>query len=181
VYEADLVKHVLPQASEQLAPRLKTIIAFESFCQLIEDSFEWLLFLSSRAGASAISSSEFADVAVIREMATEVAEKLAAAQELFIPAPRQAQLELQELARFFEAVQEPRALFQALLARHANIQKNKPPEGKREWFEHASDGRIFVRPLYRVEVAPQPATGYWPRPYRLTTVYSFCRDLGVKA
>jgi hypothetical protein len=67
-------------------------------------------------------------------------------------------------------------LFDAMLRRHAEVQKAKPPDGKREWFEPTPDGRVFVRPPYRLDDEPEPRE-WWPRPYRLDAVRSFCRDL----
>jgi hypothetical protein len=69
-------------------------------------------------------------------------------------------------------------LFEAVLHRHASIQKNKPPEGKREWFEHAASGGVYVRGDYKSDKPPAPRES-WPRPYRLLTAVNFCNDLNA--
>jgi hypothetical protein len=43
-----------------LKTRLRQIEAYESFCSLIEDAFNWLRYLSSQAGARAIGNDDFA-------------------------------------------------------------------------------------------------------------------------
>jgi hypothetical protein len=73
-------------------------------------------------------------------------------------------------------VAAPEPFLESLLHRHAEVQKAKPPEGKRSWFERADNGGVFVRPPYRLEESPMQRE-WWERPYRLRAVFSFCRDL----
>ena len=49
-HEAALVRRLLPQASANLAPRFRAVIAYEEFCRLLEAGFDWLRWLSSRDG-----------------------------------------------------------------------------------------------------------------------------------
>lgn len=175
VSESSLVHHVLPQASEELARRLKTIIAYEQMCSLIERGFDWLRWLSSRAGARALSRGEFAANAEVRKVAGELPRRLRAAYQALADAPLAAHREFNDLAAFFNDINSADDLYDALLNRHAQVQKNKKPDGKREWFERASDNSIFVRLPYRLDEQPRQRDR-WARPYRLHTVRSFCED-----
>jgi hypothetical protein len=174
--EAALVSHLLPQAGEELARRFNAIIAYEKFCALIEDSFDILRYLSSQAGARALKQSEFAATPEVKRIAGELNENLEMARKALDGAPRQAIEQFSELARSFERVDGAEDLYDALLSRHSDVQRAKPPEGKREWFERSADDSLFVRAPYRLD-EPVAARDWWARPYRLYTVASFCHDL----
>jgi hypothetical protein len=81
-----------------------------------------------------------------------------------------------QLAKGFGPVRDAGGLFEAVLARHEEVQKAKPPEGKRSWFERSPDGATFVRVPYRLVDRPESEHG-WNRPYRIHTVLSFLSDL----
>ena len=174
--EADLFRRLLPQTSSKLGQRLRAIIAYEEFCILLETGFDWLRWLSSRAGARAVPRNEFASEADVRRAAEALPSRLHAVERSLDEAPPQAKSEFVDLARYFDTVTDAEAFQQALLHRHGEVQKAKPPEGKRSWFEQADNGGIFVRVPYRLEERPEPRDG-WSRPYRLGAVSSFCRDL----
>jgi hypothetical protein len=83
--------------------------------------------------------------------------------------------EFQMLARPFGDVRTAVELFDVLWEHHRNVQRGKPPNGKRPWFEETADGALVVRPPYRLE-----ETGVrddYVHPYRLTAVASFLDDL----
>ncbi|MCI0487101.1 MAG: hypothetical protein L0229_10930 [Blastocatellia bacterium] len=179
--EAALVRHIIPQSSPELARRLETIKAYEEFCALMEDAFDWLRYLSSQAGAWALSRAEFADKQEIRIIASELPRRLEIARQFLNDAPVQIDREFDQIAVFFEGVESAAELYDALIDRHAQVQKAKQPEGKREWFERAMDGSAFVRIPYRLDESPVKRE-WWNRPYRLMAVRSFCRDfVGRKA
>ena len=92
-------------------------------------------------------------------------------------APLPLQQRFLELSKPFSSVTTPEHLFDALLIHHRGIQAAKPPTGKREWFEHATDGAVVVRTPYRQEVRPELDRDKWGRPYRVTSVLSFLQDL----
>ena len=90
--------------------------------------------------------------------------------------PLNAQQLFTQLAKSFDAVRDADGLFEAVLAHHEHVQKDKSPEGKRSWFERSPNGETFVRPPYRVVERPEGDHG-WNRPYRIATVSSFLEDL----
>jgi hypothetical protein len=178
-HEADLIRCLLPQASTELAQRFRAIIAYEEFCLLLETSFEWLRWLSSRSGTRAITRQEFAAEPAVAQCVDSLQARLIAAEQALGAAPFQVQSEFAQLAHYFDTVQDAESFLEGLLHRHGEVQKAKPPEGKRSWFEQADNGGIFVRIPYRLEQPPSERE-WWSRPYRLVAVYSFCSDLKGK-
>lgn len=176
VSETTIMRHLLPQASPGLARRIKAITAFEEACAGIEDAFDWLRYLSTHSRSRALSRAEFTSVPEVIQAATGLRGRLQSAERLLDEAPQQAQNRFIELSNFFGYVHSADDLFEAVLRRHSFIQKNKPPEGKREWFEYAANGGVYVRSNYRLDQPPAPRD-WWPRPYRLLTARNFCNDM----
>jgi hypothetical protein len=176
--EANMMQHLLPQASLELAHRFRAIKAFEEACAGIEDAFDWLRYLSTRSRTRALTRAEFTSVAEVIQISAELTKRLQSVERLLNDAPQQAQDRFEEVRDFFGRVGNADDLFDAVLRRHSFIQKNKPPEGKREWFEHASNGGVYVRSNYKLDQPPAPRD-WWPRPYRLLTARNFCNDLSA--
>jgi hypothetical protein len=76
----------------------------------------------------------------------------------------------------FDGVRDAETLFHTLLARHEAVQREKPPAGKRSWFERTSDGGAVVRPPYRLLERPDQSTRY-VHGYRMNNVAGFVDDL----
>lgn len=176
--EARIGRLLLHRVSAELSLRLRTIEAYERFVRPLECAFERLRILSSTRGAQTLSARDFAADAAVATAAEALQHRLEQADALIAQAPTKAQMLFAVLARRFQDAGSPESLFEALLARHAEVQQAKPPEGKREWFERAPDGAIFVRPPYRLE-ASRELDDEWNRPYRLHAVRGFCRDLNA--
>jgi hypothetical protein len=172
--ESALADHLLPHASEDLSRRVRAVAAYEGLATLLETAFDWLRWLSSRARA--LSRAEYAAQPEVRQAVAALPSRLGEAEQALDQAPHQAQEEFSELARYFTGVSEAEALHEALHQRHAEVQKAKPPDGKRPWFEVATDGSTMVRVPYRLDQPPAAPTS-WGRPYRLSAVVSFCLDL----
>lgn len=64
-----------------------------------------------------------------------------------------------------------------LFEHHETTQKNKPPNGKRPWFERTNDGRFLIYPGNRRD---DDSTGddSYVHYYRTTPLVSFLKDLG---
>src|SRR5439155_13500872 len=95
--EAAFVRHLLPQATEELALRFNAIIAYEEFCAIIEDSFDRLRYLSSQSGGRALDPSEFTEAPENVKAAGELKEYLEKARQALAQAPRQTWQEFSEL------------------------------------------------------------------------------------
>jgi len=176
--EPAMARRLLEKASEELALRLRTIFAFEEFCQALETAFDLLRHLSTRNGAHALSRAAFSADPDVRRIADMFPGRFAKADRMLQAAPTKAMAGFDGLARYFRHVKSAADLYDAMLERHGHVQKAKPPEGKREWFEHGQDGSVFVRPPYRLDDRPKLGES-WNRPYRLYAVQSFCDDLKI--
>lgn len=71
------------------------------------------------------------------------------------------------------ALESPHALFDALMRRHFETQRRKPPDGKRPWIEGDSSG-FFVRTRYVPDEPPRERETF--HPYRTTPVRTMLRD-----
>lgn len=171
---------LLPRAGRALADRLGSIQAYEDACAALEEAFSWIRFLSTQSRDRPISAQTFAQESRTRALASDLPRRIMAAEQALAVAPLGVQKLFSELAKGFDGVRDPEALFEAVLLRHAEVQGAKPPEGKRSWFERSPDGATFVRVPYRVSDRPASEPP-WNRPYRIATVLSFLDDLKANA
>jgi hypothetical protein len=177
--EAQVVTGVLmPRGSKALQVRLKAMVAYESLCTLIEDAFDWIRYLSTKAGARAITAQEFASSVDVQRIASALPDALRRSEDGLAVAELTTQHEFGRLAKAFGSIANGRELFDAVLEHHHEVQQAKKPDGKRDWFERASDGATIVRIPYRLHRPPK-ARDWWSRPYRIQTVRSFLEDLQV--
>lgn len=167
---------LLPKASTDLKARLRAIGAYETVCAVLEEALDWIRYLSTHSIGRPITAATFAHESRARQLAKDLPAAIAAAEEALAVSPVGVQQLFTMLAKAFDGARAGERLFEAILARHEQVQKDKPPEGKRSWFERAPDGATFVRPPYRVHERPASERG-WNRPYRIGTVLSFLEDL----
>lgn len=177
--EQELAQNLLiPKASRELAARLKAIVAYEQVCGVLEEGFDWIRYLSTHSRDRPIGADAFAQDVRGRELAVELPQRIAGAEQALAIAPLQVQQMFAQLGKAFDNVRDARGLFEAILARHQDVQQAKPPEGKRSWFERDGGGATFVRVPYRV--TERPASEHvWNRPYRISAALSFLDDLKV--
>ncbi len=176
-----VVQWLIPRASEDLKRRLFAIAAFEDMCALLERAFDWARYLSTEAGARAIDGNDFNH----SEAACQISGQLShAIREAEAAVGRVATIGVQQnlanLSDGFDQVSKPAELFEAVLARHTQVQKAKKPDGKRDWFEISPNCKAFVRVPYRLSEKPQ-VRERWNRKYRIDTARSFWSDLKADA
>lgn len=171
---------LMPKASRELAGRLKAIVAYEQVCGVLEEAFDWIRYLSTHSRDRPIGAGTFAQDGRGRELAAELPKKIAAAEQALSIAPLHVQQMLSQLAKGFDGVRDAPALFEAVLARHQEVQQAKPPDGKRSWFDRDDGGATIVRIPYRVTERPE-SEHVWNRPYRISTALSFLYDLKARA
>jgi hypothetical protein len=177
--EADLVHTFLSRkCSRDLAARLKAITAYEQVCGVLEEAFDWIRFLSTHSRERPIDAKTFAAESRPAALVHTLASCLATTEQAVAISPLRVQQLFAELAKGFDGVRDPADLFEAVLARHADVQGAKPPEGKRSWFERSPDGATFVRVPYRVIDQPE-GERTWNRPYRISAAVSFLDDLRI--
>lgn len=174
--EAAYQTWLAPQTSMPMQQLLKTIRHFERLARLLTDSFDEARFRMTQERTPV-------DTAWLGQ-----GDVLKLASKDCFSAYREAVHELGEVdpglrvraERAFAWVGEvtsPASFAAHLLEHHGKIQKAKPPNGKRAWFDTFGDGRVAIRPAYTVaEFAPQPLT--YVQAYRTKPIWSFARDLG---
>jgi hypothetical protein len=175
--EQELVQTLLiRKASDDLAARLKAIAAYEQVCGVLEEAFDWIRYLSTHSRDRPIGADTFAQDGRGRELAADLPRRIAAAEEALAIAPLPVQQMFAQLAKAFDGVRNAQGFFEAILARHRDVQQAKPPEGKRSWFDRDASGATFVRVPYRVTERPEGGH-VWNRPYRISAALSFLDDL----
>ena len=175
-----VTKVLMPKASAELLLRLQAIASFEGACSLLEEAFDWIRYVSAKAGARAITAADFAAVPEVQAACSLLPDALRRAEDAIAALSELSiQQELTELSKSFDNVRRPDEWFEAILNRHHEVQQAKKPDGKRDWFERAPEGATFVRVPYRM-AEPPVATDSWNRPYRFQTVLAFLGDLKVR-
>lgn len=170
---------LMPRAKAALNARLQAIAAYEKVCASLEETFDWIRYLSTHSVGRPITRSQFAQNARVRQIATKLAPNIQGAGSALAISPLPIQQLFSWLSKSFDGVRDAEALFEAILTRHERVQRDKPPEGgKRSWFERSPEGATFVRSPYRVHELPA-AERSWNRPYRIGAVLSFVNDLEV--
>ena len=179
--ESTIVRDVLiPDASAELRSKLIAIEAYEKVGILLEDALDWIRYLSSMAGARAITASDYGKRSEVSRIVTELPGAFRFAEEALGDSPLVLQQQLAALSKSFDCVRNAEQLFESVLTHHGEIQKAKQPDGKREWFEHGDRGATFVRVPYRLTKAPLPRD-WWNRPYRIDATRSLLNDLRLGA
>jgi hypothetical protein len=174
--ERELLTDVRPRVSEDLRRRLDAIEAYENFCRPLHESFDRLQFLSSCRMPGLIRADDFQKDSRVSEIAAALRNAINAARQQLDGSPIQNGFE--NLAQRFEAVSSGDDLFHALSEHHASVQKDKPPDGKRPWFESTANGGLIVRAAYRINKSP-PRRDEFVHPYRVFAAASFIQDLAL--
>jgi hypothetical protein len=174
--ERSLLKGIRPRVSEELQGRLDAIEAYENFCRPLHESFDRLQFISSARVPGVIKVNDFEKDQRISEIASGMKSCIANARSGLEASPIQSGFE--NLVQRFETVRSGGDLFHALSEHHALVQKGKPPEGKRSWFESTANGGMIVRPPFRIDKNPQRREEF-VHPYRLVAAASFIHDLAA--
>ena len=169
---------LLPRASTELTKRLRAIDRFEILATLLEDTFDSIRYLSTMAGARAVTSHDFAKAPLSRALSKELPKALLRAEEALAEESPELQRAFGALTRVFQRVESPVELFDAVFVRHNEVQKAKLPDGKRDWFERTPAGAVFVRTPYQIK-KPVERTKHWNRPYRIESARSFLADFAA--
>jgi hypothetical protein len=174
--EPRLLRGLLEQATPELRRCIEAIDAYEALAWLLQRTFNQIRFLSSKSGIVGLARNDFA--AAAPGGAAKLPAAILRALERCDGSP--ARGEVERLARDFDEGHDDAAFFDNLLRRHEKVQKNKPPSGKRSWFDHTSTGKIVVRGMYQLSEAPPDEDRYVSQ-YRLSSLSSFIRDLREQA
>jgi len=171
--EASALRALRQGASADLGLRLDAIDSYERFSELIQGSFDWLRYYSTQRGTSPLVAatlpSEGLPGEVLRllpQVTDTVARRLA---------PLGLEMQFEGAFGRLRTAASVADLAQLLFERHDQVQRAKPPHGKRSWFDSATEG-VVVRLPYRLPEAPA-LTGAYLHPYRVFAIWSFLEDL----
>jgi hypothetical protein len=172
--ERVLIKHLHKQVSPELRVRLDAIEGYEGVCRPLQEAWDHLRRLSTSARPGVVRPTDFLTHPRLQALAADLPGALARARERLAESPVSRQFD--GLAGAFDEVQDGAGLFRALWARHIEVQRSKPPEGKRRWLEETAEGGLIARPPFRLDEEVPPRE-WFVHPYRLIAVASFLDDL----
>lgn len=167
---------IFDRASPSMQQLLRTIRAFERLARHLVDAFDearWRMSEESRA----VDMAWLAQGASLQRAAKEAPAAFNDALASLGEVDRIARLRLEN---GFGSLCEPQGAttFTAkLLAHHERVQRGKPPNGKRPWFDTFGDGRVAIRPAY-VPNAFAEREGHYVHAYRTRPIWDFALDLG---
>lgn len=176
--EATFFREILGRrinASEQLRERLQAIDTYEALCRPLEDSLRFIFHLSTERGGAPVSELEFAKHEFSKGLATAVGSATRRVTDVFVGT--ELEPEVADLIARYEGVRNVSELWATVLTHHDDVQRRKPPDGKRPWCEHVREG-VVVRPQYRQRDRP-PGDDSYVRDYRTSTASQFLQDLGA--
>ena len=165
-----------PAAFEQL---LTAIDAYETFGRAVTDAFDALRYCASSHGGAPVDAHSFAALKTVDASLALLKTGIARvrAHPTLLEWEREEKGIAQAVERF-EDVQTANDLFEALLHHHEQVQREKPPYGKRTWFERGTRGRVVLRAGYTLGEPPVGDGGY-VHEYRVPTFSRFLSDLGA--
>ncbi len=171
-YHAWLIAHVSPSMTQLLT----TIRSYERLARLLTDAFDEIRWTMTEERQPVSVEKLGLGPAVIRaskEFLTAYADAVVQLGEIDPGLRMRAE---RSFVRLGEA-NSPTSFAARLLDHHASIQKAKPPNGKRAWFDLFGDERVAIRPAYTVSgFAPSPEA--YVHTYRCQPLTSFARQLG---
>lgn len=167
---------LIDQVSPSMTQLLKAIRSYERLARLLNDAFDemrWSMTEERQPVSVEKLGLGYAVALASREYLTAYADAVIQLGEVD---PGLRMRVERAFLRLGEA-NSPTAFAAKLLEHHASIQKAKPPNGKRAWFDRFGDERVAIRPAYTVsEFAPSPDS--YVHTYRCQPLTSFAKQLG---
>lgn len=178
-HEAPFLRKLSHKAPAELQQLLTAIDAYETFGRVITDAFDGLRYCASSNGGLPVDAKIFSTTKPAQSALALLAPSLARVRShpTLLEWEREEKGVAQAVDRF-EDVRTAADLFEAILHHHEQVQRNKPPHGKRTWFECGMRGRVALRAGYTLDEPPSGKGGY-VHEYRIPTFSGFLSDLGV--
>ena len=133
------------ESSPALSEFLDAIMAYETFSRALQDAFDDCLYFMSRRKGKTLAS-ELASMEEIESASRQTPLLYERAMDLL--SERHLTNNFIETYGRFADKQNPRDWVVTLLRHHDFIQRRKPPNGKRPWFETMDDGSYYIRTGY---------------------------------
>lgn len=177
--EAPFLRKLSRRAPAELKNLLTAIDAYETFGRVLTDAFDSLRYYASSHGGAPVDAQSFAATKSAKSALAPLAPSLARVRShpTLLEWERDRKGIAQAIDRF-EDVRTTADLFEAILHHHEQVQRDKPPNGKRTWFERGTRGQVALRAGYTVHEPPSGKGGY-VHEYRIPTFSGFLSDLGV--
>jgi hypothetical protein len=177
--EASFLRKLSRRAPAEFHELLTAIDAYESFGRAVTDAFDGLRYCASSNGGAPVDAESFAATKPAKSALALLAPSLARVRSHpTLLAWERDQKGIAQAIERFEGVRTAADLFEAILHHHEQVQREKPPHGKRTWFERGTRGRVALRAGYTVDEPPSGKGGY-VHEYRIPTFSGFLSDLGV--
>lgn len=164
-------------ASSELAAILRAVRTTEVFFRLLTDAFDEIRQ----------SMADYSLPVRMADVSEGAAVRLAAAQAPAALGDALTQLEQVDLAlrrkaessfNWASIARSPAEFAAELLSHHETVQRGKPPNGKRSWFDTFADGRRAIRQGYVLSEPFKPQPNNYVHAYRLAPLRAFASKLG---
>jgi hypothetical protein len=178
-HEAPFLRKLSRKAPAELQRLLTAIDAYETFGRVITDAFDGLRYCASGNGSLPVDAQIFSATETAQSALALLAPSLARVRSH--PSLLEWEHEEKGITQAvdrFEEVRTTADLFDAILHHHEQVQREKPPHGKRAWFERGPRGLVALRAGYTLSEPPSGKGGY-VHEYRIPTFSRFLSDLGV--
>lgn len=178
-HEAPFLRKLSRRAPAELKNLLTAIDAYETFGRALTDAFDSLRYYASSHGGAPVDAQSFAATKPAKSALALLAPSLARVRShpTLLEWERDRKGIAQAIDRF-EDVRTTADLFEAIFHHHEQVQRDKPPNGKRTWLERGTRGQVALRAGYTVHEPPSGEGGY-VHEYRIPTFSGFLSDLGV--
>ncbi len=162
-------------ASEPLRELLAAISHYEQFARYLQSAFDGCLkyMVDHQVRVKAV---ELAELEAVKLASDKTAMVYPDVVETLAPFGL-----VDRFTRSFDEFADsasPLVWAEQLLAFHAKVQRDKPPNGKAPWFDRFDDGSYLIRPGYARDYEPRPASDY-VHSYRTYSLWSFAKDLDL--
>lgn len=175
IYHAYLLEH----ASLPMRQLLLAIRAYERLARLMTDAFD-----ETRRHSASTGPLQFGALAeqgaCLRRASAECPEAFREALAQLGVVDAAARLRAERSLLWLGEPGSAADFARNLLAHHERVQRVKPPNGKRPWFDTLGDGRVAVRPAYELDQFEAREEQY-VHAYRTRPIWDFALDLGHAA
>ena len=174
--EAAFQEWLMPHASSPMRQLLKTIRAFERLARLLTDAFDESRYRMTQERAP-VDVAWLGHGTALKRANEECRAAYGEAVDDLGEIDPGLRVRAERAFAWIGEASSPASFAANLLEHHGRVQKAKPPNGKRAWFDTFGDGRVAIRPAYTAaEFVAQP--GSYVQAYRTRPIWSFARDLG---
>jgi hypothetical protein len=170
--EAEMLVAIRPSCSAALGSIVDAVVAYEQFAARVDAVFRTLVAVSHSMGASPLMPAHVETHPMVERCAHELPERYRMAVERMaaIDAAGGVEGALGE----FAIPRSPAELVAVAFEHHERVQAQKPPNGKRPWFEPLRQGWVVRAPYSKPD---QPELGSWfVHPIRIAALRRFLED-----